>query len=123
MASQPFPLPDIIYTSFLLPLSLLALLEWVLWLLAFLFCLAKVFAKAESWSVRFLAVGNMVLFTVLRLVFLPVMLVTLPLPGVVGGWLGGGLGEEEGKGDGGWRGGLQWVSSYLFFFGVEVIDC
>lgn len=64
----------------------------------------------------------MVLFTALRLVFLPVMLVTLPLPGVVGRWLGGGLREGEGEGnekgeDGeGWRGGLQWVSSYLFFF-------
>lgn len=45
-----------------------ALLEWFLWLAAFLYCLVKVFQKAENWHIRVLAVVMMVLFTALRYV-------------------------------------------------------
>lgn len=48
------------------PVLLAALFEWILWLAAFLFCLAKVYKKADHWSVRFLAVIMMILFTLLR---------------------------------------------------------
>lgn len=78
-----------------------ALLEWFLWLAAFIYCLVKVFQKAEHWSVRLLAVIVAILFTLLRyvlvfglrdvipsdklmiicrLIFLPIMVTTLPLP-------------------------------------------
>ena len=57
-----------------------AILEWFLWVAAFMYCLVKVFIKAEHWSIRVLAVIMMILFTGLRLMFLPIMIVTLPLP-------------------------------------------
>lgn len=81
-----WPVQDIIYVAIVGTIMLAALLEWILWLLAFLFCLYKVFRKAEGdmkWSVRFLAVLNSVLFIAMRCIFLPVMLVTLPLPGAI----------------------------------------
>ena len=78
------------------PILSAAFLEWFLWLAAFLYCLIKVFLKAEHWSIRLLAVVMMFGFTLLRYVsrshiamllshasrciFLPVMVVTLPLP-------------------------------------------
>lgn len=43
-----------------------AFLEWFLWLAAFLYCLVKVFVKAEHWSIRLLAVIMMFGFTLLR---------------------------------------------------------
>lgn len=45
---------------------LAALLEWILWIAAFLYCLIKVFQKAEHWTIRVLAVIIGVLFTLLR---------------------------------------------------------
>lgn len=45
---------------------LAAFLEWFLWLAAFLYCLVKVFQKAEHRSIRVLSVVMMVLFTALR---------------------------------------------------------
>lgn len=45
---------------------LAAFLEWFLWLAAFLYCLVKVFQKAETMSVRILAVIMMILFTGFR---------------------------------------------------------
>ena len=45
---------------------LAALLEWFLWLAAFLYCLVKAFQKANSLSVKVLAVVMMILFTLLR---------------------------------------------------------
>ncbi|KAL1869980.1 hypothetical protein VTK73DRAFT_2874 [Phialemonium thermophilum] len=85
-----------------------AVLEWFLWIAAFMYCLWKVFQKAEHWTVRVLAVVVAVAFVLLRYVsgtvyypllpqglakappkakrdccrciFLPIMLVTLPLP-------------------------------------------
>jgi len=45
-----------------------ALLEWVLWIAAFLYCVVKVFRKAEHWTVNVLAVVVGVAFTLLRYV-------------------------------------------------------
>jgi chitin synthase len=43
-----------------------AILEWFLWLAAFLYCLVKVFLKAEHWTVRVLSVTIATVFTALR---------------------------------------------------------
>lgn len=48
-----------------------ALLEWVLWLGAFLYCLFKVYWKAEHWSVKVLALLVGIAFTALRCVMKP----------------------------------------------------
>lgn len=45
---------------------LAAFLEWLLFLAAFLYCLVKVFQKAEHWSIKVLAVTMMIIFTSLR---------------------------------------------------------
>lgn len=45
---------------------LAALLEWFLWLAAFIYCLVKVYQKAEHWSVNVLAVVVGIIFTLLR---------------------------------------------------------
>jgi hypothetical protein len=45
---------------------LAALLEWFLWLAAFLYCLVKCFQKAENVSVKILSIVMMILFTALR---------------------------------------------------------
>lgn len=103
--SDPTPLwptADIIYVSIIGSIMLAALLEWILWLLAFLFCLGKVVQKAETWSVRVLAGVNMLFFVAMRGVFLPVMIVTLPLPEVVVEGFPGRV-----------RGLLQWVGSFF----------
>ncbi|KAK5175496.1 uncharacterized protein LTR77_000635 [Saxophila tyrrhenica] len=76
-------LQDIIYVAIVGSVMVAAFLEWILWLLAFLYCLVKVYQKAESkgrFGIRFLAALNMVFFTLMRCIFLPVMIVTLPLP-------------------------------------------
>jgi chitin synthase len=44
----------------------LAILEWFLWLAAFMYCLVKVYQKAEHWNVKVLAVIVAVIFTLLR---------------------------------------------------------
>lgn len=85
-ANFDWPVQDIVYVSIVGTVMLAALLEWILWLLAFLYCLFQVYRKAEGemkWSVRFLALLNSVIFIAMRCVFLPVMLVTLPLPGAI----------------------------------------
>lgn len=46
-----------------------AFLEWILWLAAFLYCLVKVFQKADHWSIRVLAVIMMALFSFFRYLF------------------------------------------------------
>ncbi|EFQ98774.1 chitin synthase D [Nannizzia gypsea CBS 118893] len=78
-----WPIKDIIYVAIIGPVMLAAFLEWFLWLAAFLYCLYKVFVKAEHISVKFLAIIMMIAFTALRGIFLPVMVVTLPLPPVI----------------------------------------
>jgi chitin synthase len=78
--SDPWPAKEIAFTAIIGTVMLAALLEWFLWLAAFLYCLVKVFKKAEHWSIRILATIVMILFTALRCIFLPIMIVTLPLP-------------------------------------------
>ncbi|EAW07572.1 chitin synthase D [Aspergillus clavatus NRRL 1] len=80
VVSSSWSVADIVYVTIISPLVLAAFLEWFLWIAAFLYCLFKVYQKADHWSVRFLAVTMMILFTSLRGIFLPVMIVTLPLP-------------------------------------------
>ncbi|KAK0619885.1 hypothetical protein B0T14DRAFT_520117 [Immersiella caudata] len=45
---------------------LAAFLEWFLWIAAFMYCLWKVFIKAEHWTVRLLAFVVGVAFLLLR---------------------------------------------------------
>ncbi|KAF2719279.1 glycosyltransferase family 2 protein [Polychaeton citri CBS 116435] len=81
--TAPWPTRDVVYVSIVGGLMLAALLEWLLWLLAFLYCLCKVMMKAEGkgrWGIRLLALANIIFFVVMRLIFLPVMIATLPLP-------------------------------------------
>ncbi|KMU74998.1 hypothetical protein CISG_00927 [Coccidioides immitis RMSCC 3703] len=68
-AQQPAPewrLQDKIYVGIIGPVMCAALLEWFLWLAAFIYCLYKVFVKADHWSVKLLAVIMAVLFSALR---------------------------------------------------------
>ncbi|KAK5112335.1 hypothetical protein LTR62_004298 [Meristemomyces frigidus] len=79
----PWPVRDIVYVGIVGGVMLAAVLEWILWLFAFLYCFCKVFQKADKgmrWSTRILAVLNIIFFVAMRCIFLPVMLVTLPLP-------------------------------------------
>jgi chitin synthase len=57
---------QIVYTAIVGTVMLAALLEWFLWLAAFLYCLVKVYQKAEHWSVKVLAVVVGAAFTLLR---------------------------------------------------------
>ena len=59
------------YVAIMGPILSAAFLEWFLWLAAFLYCLVKVFLKAEHWSIRLLAVVMMFGFTLLRYVSHP----------------------------------------------------
>jgi chitin synthase len=45
---------------------LVAFFEWFLWLAAFLYCLVKVFQKAEETSTKVLAIIMIIAFTALR---------------------------------------------------------
>ncbi|KAJ9614666.1 hypothetical protein H2200_002803 [Cladophialophora chaetospira] len=76
----PWSIPDIISISFIGPVVVAAFLESFLWVAAFLYCLSKAFAKADHWSQKILAVLFSILFIILRGIFLPVMIATLPLP-------------------------------------------
>ncbi|KAI8957641.1 glycosyltransferase family 2 protein [Daldinia sp. FL1419] len=78
--TETWPVHEIIYTAIVGVVMLAALLEWFLWLSAFLYCLVKVFQKAEHWTIRVLAIAVAFFFTGLRFIFLPIMIVTLPLP-------------------------------------------
>ncbi|KAH9222140.1 chitin synthase-domain-containing protein [Leptodontidium sp. 2 PMI_412] len=78
--TSPWPTKDIAYTAIVGSVMVAAFLEWFLWLAAFMYCLVKVYQKAEHWSVKVLAVLVAIAFTLLRLIFLPIMVVTLPLP-------------------------------------------
>ncbi|PLN75086.1 chitin synthase D [Aspergillus taichungensis] len=66
--------------SIAMPLLLAAFLEWFLFLAAFMYCFVKAYQKADRWSIKALAVILIIIFSMLRGIFLPVMLVTLPLP-------------------------------------------
>lgn len=45
---------------------LAAFVEWILWLAAFIYCLVKVYLKADHWSIQVLAVVMIILFILLR---------------------------------------------------------
>lgn len=69
---------------------LAALLEWFLWIAAFLYCIVKVFQKAETVSVRILAIFFGILFFCLRYVSLATDLprsnLTFPVPSSCLSW-------------------------------------
>jgi chitin synthase len=46
----------IVYTSIVGVVMLAAFLEWSLWIAAFMYCLVKVFQKAEHWTVNILTI-------------------------------------------------------------------
>ncbi|KAL0264943.1 hypothetical protein SLS55_000897 [Diplodia seriata] len=81
--TDPWPVKDIVYCAIVGGVMLMALLEWFLWVAAFLYCLVKVYQKAETTSIKVLAVIISIVFTLLRCIFLPIMVVTLPLPSQV----------------------------------------
>jgi chitin synthase len=68
MAGRKLSCLQIVYTAIVGLVMLAALLEWFLWIAAFLYCLWKVFVKAEHWTVRVLAVLVGIAFTLLRYV-------------------------------------------------------
>jgi chitin synthase len=53
---------QIVYTAIVGVIMLAAVLEWFLWIAAFMYCLVKVFQKAEHWTVRILAVVIGIIF-------------------------------------------------------------
>jgi len=59
---------QIAYTAIVGAIMCAAFLEWFLWVAAFLYCLVKVFQKAEHWTVKLLASIVAILFTLLRYV-------------------------------------------------------
>jgi len=63
---DPWKVSEIVYCSIMGVVMMAALLEWFLWLAAFLYCLVKVFQKAEKWHIRVLSVIMMVLFSAFR---------------------------------------------------------
>jgi chitin synthase len=62
---------QIIYVSIIGVVMLAAVLEWFLWVAAFTYCLVKVYQKAETWTVKVLALIIMVLFFGFRCVCKP----------------------------------------------------
>ncbi|KAL2865344.1 chitin synthase D [Aspergillus lucknowensis] len=75
-----WPARDIIFMATMTPFMVAACIEWALFIAAFMYCLAKVYQKADHWSIKCLAIAVMILFLVLRGIFLPVMITTLPFP-------------------------------------------
>jgi chitin synthase len=57
---------QIVYVACVGPILLAALLEWFLWLAAFIYCLVKACRKADHWSQRFLAIALIVFFLLMR---------------------------------------------------------
>ena len=57
---------QMIYVGIVGPVMAMATLEWFLWISAFVYCLWKVYVKAEHWSIKVLAVIMVVAFTALR---------------------------------------------------------
>lgn len=54
------------YVAIIGGVMLAAFLEWFLWLAAFLYCICKVYQKAEMWSIKLLAIINAIIFILLR---------------------------------------------------------
>ncbi|KAG6020297.1 hypothetical protein E4U40_006220 [Claviceps sp. LM458 group G5] len=83
VSTSQWPVNDIIYTAIVGFVMLTACLEWLLWFAAFIYCFVKAYMKAEHWSIRALCLVIGSAFSILRIIFLPIMLVTLPLPRVI----------------------------------------
>ncbi len=66
IGGSPANIIQIVYTAVVGSVMIAAFLEWFLWLGAFLYCLIKVYQKAEHWSVAVLAVVVGIVFTLLR---------------------------------------------------------
>ncbi|KAL4790046.1 chitin synthase-domain-containing protein [Aspergillus venezuelensis] len=75
-----WPVKDIIFIATISPFMIAAFIEWILFLAAFIYCLIKVYQKADHWTIRCLAVSMIIIFSTLRGIFLPVMITTLPFP-------------------------------------------
>lgn len=56
----------VVYTAIVAAMMILAFTEWLMWLGSFLYCLFKAFKKAETWTVKALAVLIGTVFTLLR---------------------------------------------------------
>ncbi|KIW14303.1 hypothetical protein PV08_07085 [Exophiala spinifera] len=78
--TDPWSIPDILCLALSAPLVLLAFFESFLWVAAFCYCLGKAYQKADHWSQRFMAVVMTLCFVIVRGIFFPIMVVTLPLP-------------------------------------------
>lgn len=78
--SEQWTPAEIVYTVFVAVMIAAALLEWALWILSFTYCFWKVYQKAETLGVKILAALMLFLFWVVRGIFLPITLVTVPLP-------------------------------------------
>jgi chitin synthase len=50
------------------PVMVAAFFEWFLWLVAFCYCLWKVYRKAENWRTRILAIAMSLFFVAFRFV-------------------------------------------------------
>lgn len=57
---------QIVFTSIVGVVMLMACLEWFLWLAAFIYCLIKVFRKSEHWSINVLCIIVGTSFAILR---------------------------------------------------------
>ena len=58
--------PQIVYTAIVGVVMIAAFLEWTLWIAAFMYCVVKVFRKAEHWTVNVLAIIIGIAFLLLR---------------------------------------------------------
>ncbi|KAK7415627.1 hypothetical protein QQX98_005771 [Neonectria punicea] len=61
-----WPIQDIVYTSIVGIIMVMACLEWFLWLAAFVYCLVKVCQKSEHWSINVLSIIVGVAFILFR---------------------------------------------------------
>lgn len=57
---------QIAYTSVVGVVMIMAFVEWFLWLAAFMYCLFKVFRKAEHWSINILCIVVGFAFVLMR---------------------------------------------------------
>lgn len=66
--TKPWSTKDIVYTGIIGFLMILVIIEWTLWIVAFIYSLIKAYQKADRTSAKVLAVLVALTFTVLRYV-------------------------------------------------------
>ncbi|EPS36304.1 hypothetical protein H072_10202 [Dactylellina haptotyla CBS 200.50] len=74
---------DIVFMVLGIPIYVAILIEWIAWLVAFLYCFYHCWIKARrsrDYNKVILAVFMAILFTILRLFFIPVLIVSIPMP-------------------------------------------